>query len=74
MQEVLPTWLHTLIKQWHSRQVSVITLNYDTIIESACRGPVTEDSREISPMKMYPPYFAGIRSRSRRWCHLDRLN
>ena len=64
MQEVLPTWLHTLIRQWHSRQVSVITLNYDTIIESACREPVTEDSREIFPMEVYPPYFAGIRSRS----------
>ena len=64
MQEVLPTWLPTLIRQWHSRQVSVITLNYDTIIESACRGPVTEDSRKIFPTDVYPPYFAGIGSRS----------
>ena len=64
MQEVLPTWLPTLIRQWHSRQVSVITLNYDTIIESACRGPVTEDRSGISPFQVYPPYFAGIGSRS----------
>ena len=64
MQQALPSWLPTLIRQWHLSQVSVITLNYDTIIESACRAPVTEDSREIFPQEVYPPYFAGIGSRS----------
>ena len=35
MQSPLPEWLNTLIRQWHTRRATVITLNYDTLIESA---------------------------------------
>jgi hypothetical protein len=30
-----PPWLHHLLRIWHRHRVSVITLNYDTIIEGA---------------------------------------
>ena len=32
-----PDWLSHLIRSWHERRASVITLNYDTLIERASR-------------------------------------
>lgn len=37
MKKPPPDWLNTLIRRWHSQRASVITMNYDTLVESACR-------------------------------------
>ena len=60
-----PDWLSRLIRSWHERRATVITLNYDTLIERASRElPITDKIRGIRAEEMYPPYFANIRSRS----------
>ena len=64
MHSPLPEWLNTLVRQWHTRRVTVITLNYDTLVESTARELETENSSRILPEQMYPPYFANIASRS----------
>ena len=64
MQSPLPEWLNTLIRQWHTRRATVITLNYDTLIESAARELKMDNSPRILPEQMYPPYFANIASRT----------
>ena len=63
----LPQWLASLIEQWSLRQVIVITLNYDTLVEraaSALTNPDINAGKGISPNQLYPLYFSNIRSRS----------
>jgi hypothetical protein len=31
----MPPWIEALIKEWHEKQVTVITFNYDTLVEKA---------------------------------------
>ena len=60
-----PDWLKCLIRAWHEQRATVITLNYDTLIERASRElPITDKIRRILAEEMYPPYFANIKSRS----------
>ena len=57
-------WLNSLIKTWHRNKTTVITLNYDTLIERACRElNVTDGIPRIWAQQMYPPYFTNIASR-----------
>ena len=59
-----PSWLNSLIKQWHINQATVITLNYDTLIERASvRLQITDKIPGILPIHMYPPYFSNVASR-----------
>ena len=54
-----------LIRSWHKRRATVITLNYDTLIERASQElPITDKIKGILAEQMYPPYFAPIASRS----------
>ena len=60
-----PDWLNSLIKCWHERHATIITLNYDTLIERASRElRITERVQRILAMQMYPPYFSNVVSRS----------
>ena len=60
-----PDWLKCLIRAWHERRATVITLNYDTLIERASQQlQITDKIKGILAEQMYPPYFANIRSRS----------
>ena len=60
-----PDWLKCLIRSWHERQATVITLNYDTLIERASKElQITDKIKGILAEEMYPPYFANIKSRS----------
>ena len=60
-----PDWLKCLIRSWHERRATVITLNYDTLIERASRElPIVDKIMRILAGEMYPPYFANIQSRS----------
>ena len=61
-----PSWLSRLIGSWHEQRATVITLNYDTLIERASRELQIKDQipMYIRAGQMYPPYFAPIESRS----------
>ena len=60
-----PVWLNRLIRSWHEQRATVITLNYDTLIERASRElQITDKIKRIMANQMYPPYFANIASRS----------
>ena len=60
-----PTWLNRLIGSWHREQATVITLNYDTLVERASKKvQVTEKLNGISVAQMYPPYFSDVQARS----------
>ena len=63
MESPPPEWLNSLIRRWHAQRSTAITLNYDTLIESAARELEVDNSPRILPGQMYPPYFADIASR-----------
>ena len=56
-------WLNDLIESWHVNQATIITLNYDTLVERACRELITDRTNRILAKQMYPPYFTNIASR-----------
>ena len=63
-----PAWADDLVSQWHNNQVPVITLNYDTLIESICgRGifsVASSQSSWVGLSQIYPRYLANIKSRT----------
>ena len=60
-----PSWLSRLIRSWHKQRATVVTLNYDTLIERASQElRITDKIKGILTEQMYPPYFAHIQSRS----------
>ncbi|MDE0313561.1 MAG: SIR2 family protein [Candidatus Poribacteria bacterium] len=60
-----PGWLKNLIKSLHNQRATLITLNYDTLIERAARElQITDDIQRILAQQMYPPYFSNVASRS----------
>ena len=60
-----PPWLNCLIGSWHREQATVITLNYDTLVERASKKvQVTEKVKGITATQMYPPYFSDVQARS----------
>ena len=63
MQSPAPEWLNSLIEHWHSQRCTVITLNYDTLVERASRDLPKENGTKISAYFMYPPYFSPLSSR-----------
>ena len=48
-----PDWLSTLVGQWHKREASVISLNYDTLVER-----VAESELHPTFRPHYPPYLS----------------
>ena len=60
-----PDWLRSLIRAWHHRTATVITLNYDTLIERAAMDLQMANSHErMLPPHIYPPFFAHLSSRT----------
>lgn len=45
-----PEWLNTLVKLWNERRASVITLNYDTLVERVAKGM----GMELDQMYLHP--------------------
>lgn len=72
-----PEWLESLIERWSTRQASVITLNYDTLVERAARSLTNAEINNgdgILPSQVYPPYFSNIRSRGASLWGANRLD
>ena len=64
-QTEAPPWLNRLIGSWHHEQATVITLNYDTLVERASKNvQATENGNGILAVHMYPPYFSDVQARS----------
>lgn len=69
-----PEWLNRLVASWHKRRAVIITLNYDTLVESAARLGVSDlsplstkllgNKQSLQPIDIYPPYLFNIASRS----------
>jgi hypothetical protein len=49
-----PEWLQLLIQQWEKTQARVLTLNYDTLVESAARLDNQVRSHPLLPDRYYP--------------------
>lgn len=56
-----PLWLSQLVGYWESTHASVITFNYDILIEVAWR--ISTPSRDLSWMKLYPVPVTPIAAR-----------
>lgn len=58
MQEELPLkgWLHTLVAHWHQEQSSIVSLNYDTLLErAACSyDDLVDGSGRLTLQNLYP--------------------
>ncbi len=56
----IPPWLAKLVRSWHERQETVITFNYDRLVETACYTvlkPVDSflgDARDLYPIALTP--------------------
>ena len=50
MQAPLPGWLNTLVMKWHMRRATVVTMNYDTIVESAAKELEVDNGPRIHLM------------------------
>jgi hypothetical protein len=59
-----PDWLRQLILHWHEQRCIVLTLNYDTLIESVAATVELPDDAHILASDLYPPVLtdAGLRS------------
>ena len=64
----VPEWVRALVAKWHRQQTTVLTLNYDTLVERVARGVMVRESdgteRGLLPCDLYPSYFgyAGARA------------
>ena len=60
-----PQWLNSLIQQWHDNRATVISLNYDTLIERASLTLSDGNAPDsIHLRNMYPPYFSNMANRA----------
>lgn len=62
----LPAALGSLVKEWHGRRTRVLTLNYDTLVESALLSLASESGANDWPKSyssVYPDTLPWVRSR-----------
>ena len=68
-EDLPPSWADDLVCQWHRNRANVITLNYDTLVESICLRTVDSEgaSRIVIELdQIYPRYLANVLSRTGR--------
>ena len=76
-QNEVPGWLNRLIASWHREQATIITLNYDTLVERAAKElEASAGVERILAAQMYPPYFSDVQARSGAalWGETAKLN
>jgi hypothetical protein len=60
-----PAWLRALIARWHEQRCTVISLNYDTLIETVAADFAGEGTgRGIATRDIYPPIVTDAGARS----------
>ena len=64
-----PQWLNDLIRSWHKNQATVITLNYDTLVENAVEKAQipsgVPNEGDLTTNDIYPGYLANLLTRTR---------
>ncbi len=62
----VPAWLEQLIRHWHEQRCTVLTLNYDTLIETIA-ATLSFNGERLTAQQLYPPLLtdAGLRSAGR---------
>lgn len=55
LARLLPEWLRLLVTAWHERQATVVTLNYDTLIEAAVMSMQLMGGAD-QPIRVLPPH------------------
>ena len=63
-KSIFPDWLVSLVNHWDENRAIVLTLNYDTLVESVSYVLPSKRREEFLIESIYPPYFANILSRS----------
>jgi len=63
----VPPWLAELLRHWHQNQSTVLTLNYDTLVETVA-ATIPVDGGPIVTQQIYPPLLtdAGLRTSAQR--------
>lgn len=65
--DTVPEWLGQLVAKWHEKHTTVITLNYDTLIERVAGGirvPEPDgEMRELTAWDLYPRYLVDAATR-----------
>lgn len=64
LSENPPTWLCRLLTHWHEQRCTVLTLNYDVIIETIVASLELAEGRPISAHALYPPLLTDARLRA----------
>ena len=54
LAEQAPAWLRDLVRHWHGQRSTVITLNYDTLVESVAAHIEVDDGPGIETRQLYP--------------------
>ena len=70
-------WFRPLVERWSFQRASVITLNYDTLVErvaNSISNPDINYGNSITLSQVYPPYFSNIRSRHSNLLDADKLD
>ena len=57
VQDDCPDWFRNLTAYWHEQQSSIISLNYDTLVERAAGLIQTGENSHLSPGQLYPVEF-----------------
>lgn len=62
-----PPWLRQIVRHWHEHRCTVLTLNYDTLIETVSAIVPLRGSKHIAARDLYPPLLtdAGMRTGGR---------
>lgn len=70
-QDAPPDWLRMLVARWHEDEASVITFNYDTLVEAAFTetvrvysSPDNEDPNYVSPSQIFRAPLTPIGARA----------
>ena len=68
MRGLWPQWLNDLIKSWHKNKATVITLNYDTLVENAVdKAQIPSgvpNEWDLTTDDIYPGYLANLLART----------
>jgi hypothetical protein len=59
-----PEWLKQLIRYWHDQRCTILTLNYDTLIEAVAASIQVNGSGVLKTQHLYPPLLTDAQLRS----------